>query len=129
MRRPALLLPLALLAACQSPREACIDNATRELRVMERLIAETRANITRGYAIREVQEIRTRPGRCTGTNADGSAFTFPCDQTDTITREVPVAIDLNAERAKLDSLLERQAQMRRTSEAQVQACIAAYPAE
>ena len=126
MRRSLLLIPL-LVAACATPREQCINDVTRESRVLSGLIAETQQNIARGYALEEVQEVRVVRTTCTGTNEDGSTFTFPCEETQTIERDVPVAIDLNAERAKLESLLERQAQLQRSTDAAIQQCIAAYP--
>lgn len=126
MRRAIVLLPL-ILAACATPREQCINDVTRELRVLSSLVAETQQNIARGYAVEEVQEVRVIRTSCTGTNEDGSTFTFPCEETQTIERDVPVAIDLNAERAKLDSLLERQSQLQRSTDAAIQQCIAAYP--
>ena len=126
MRRSLILIPL-LVAACATPREQCINDVTRESRVLSGLIAETQQNIARGYALEEVQEVRVVQTTCTGTNEDGSSFTFPCEETQTFERDVPVAIDLNAERAKLDSLLERQAQLQRSTDAAIQQCIAAYP--
>jgi len=126
MRRTLLILPL-LVAACATPREQCISDVTRELRVMTELVNETQANIQRGYAVAETQEVRTIRSTCTGENEDGSTFTFPCEETETIDRQVPVAIDLNAEQAKLTSLLERQSQLQRASDAAVQQCIAIHP--
>jgi hypothetical protein len=112
MRRAMLLIPL-LLAACETPREACISNANRELSTINGLINETQRNLTRGYAIGTQQQVRTIPDTCRTQNAEGVITTYPCDQTQIINVDRPVAIDLNAERAKLDSLLERQAQMTR----------------
>lgn len=126
MRRALIVLPL-LVAACATPREQCINDVTRELRVINGLVSETQANITRGYALEEVQEVTVVRTTCEGTNEDGSTFSFPCEETRTTERNVPVAIDLNAERAKLDSLLERQSQLQRSSDAAIQQCIAAYP--
>ena len=58
--RPALMiLPFLALAACATPREQCIGQATRDLRVLNSLIAETQGNLARGYAIEEQQEVRT----------------------------------------------------------------------
>lgn len=126
--RPALiLLPLALLAACASPREQCISSVTRDTKVLGALINETRANLSRGYAIEERQEVRTVSDTCQGRNEDGSTFTFRCEETDTFTTRVPVAIDLNAERAKLASLEERFAQSQATSNQGVAQCIARHP--
>lgn len=126
MRRALILLPL-LLAACATPREQCINDVTRELRVLNGLVTETQQNISRGYALEEVQEVRVIRTTCTGNNDDGSTFTFPCEETQTFNRDVPVAIDLNAERAKLNSLLERQAQLERATDAAIQQCVATYP--
>ena len=51
MRAKTLLLVSALaLAACQTPREACVSEASQELRTVEALIAETRGNLSRGYS-------------------------------------------------------------------------------
>ena len=129
MRPLAALLPLAILAACATPREACISDVTRELRTLDRLIAETRANVDRGYGLEERQEVRTVPGFCPGETEDGVEFTVRCERTETRTRNVPVAIDLDAERRQLDQLLDRRARQQEASDAAVRACVAAYPAE
>lgn len=126
--RPALfLLPLVALAACATPREQCINNVTRETRVLDSLINETRANLSRGYAIEETKDVRTLTRTCRGRNEDGSTFRYPCNETETFTTERPVAIDLNAERAKLESLLERQEQNRANANQAVAQCIATHP--
>lgn len=127
MRKSLILLSLLALSACATPRESCISSATGQLRVVDRLIASTQGNINRGYAIAEVQDVRTQRTRCTGTNEDGTTFTFPCEQTETFDRQVPVAIDVNAERAKLDSLIAQRATLDRQSQAAIQTCIATYP--
>ena len=128
MRRIILvLLPILFLGACATPREACVGAAQRQLRVIDGLIAETQANLARGYALEERQEVRTIPRRCTGTTELGEEFRYRCPETITRTRTEPVAIDLNAERAKLNSLLERRAAQSRASEAAVRQCVATYP--
>ena len=121
MRRALLLIPL-VLAACETPREACISNATRELATVSRLVVETRGNIQRGYAIGTRQVVQTIAETCRTQNEEGLITTFPCDRTEIVDIEEPVAVDLNAERAKLDSLLERQAQMQRQSDAVIAQC-------
>jgi hypothetical protein len=127
MRKILVLLPLLALVACATPREACINDATRELRTVDQLIAQTQGNINRGYAIAEVQDVRTIRTRCTGTNPDGTTFTFPCQQTETVDRQQPVTIDIAAERAKLAQLRQQKTALERQSQATVQACIAAHP--
>ena len=127
MRAPVLLVPLLALVACATPREQCISQGTRDLRVINSLISETQGNLSRGYALAEQQEVRVLRRSCEGTNADGSTFRFPCEETETFTRNVPVAIDLNAERAKLRSLQERQVLEQRRARAATQQCIAIHP--
>ncbi|KPP84114.1 MAG: hypothetical protein HLUCCA08_01240 [Rhodobacteraceae bacterium HLUCCA08] len=128
MRKPFLVLPLlALLAACGTPRERCVGAANSELRTLDRLIAVTRGNLERGYALQEVQDVRVIRTTCTGTNEDDTTFTFPCDETQTYTRDVPVAIDLNAERAKLQSLQDRRVREADLAATRIEQCIAAYP--
>lgn len=127
MRLALLLAPLVILTACQTPRDACISNAMREQRTLNTLVEQTRANIARGYGLADQQEVRTRPDLCRGTDASGAPITVRCEKTEVTTVQVPVAIDLNAERAKLDSLLARQSQLERQTAAAIQQCAAAYP--
>ncbi|MEL6640412.1 MAG: hypothetical protein AAFP98_03710 [Pseudomonadota bacterium] len=128
MRATLLIIPV-ILTACATPREACLAEVTREVRVLDGLIAETRANLSRGFAVEERQEVRTRNTFCTGRNDDGTTFRFRCEETDTVTRRVPIAIDLDAERAKLESLERRQAQNRVNADAGIAQCQAQFPAE
>jgi len=126
MRRSLLILPL-ILAACATPREQCINDASRELRVLTGLISETQENLARGYAVETVQDVQVITTTCTGTNEDGSTFTFPCQETETRESTVPVAIDLAAEQAKLTSLLARQSQLQSATNAAIQQCVLIHP--
>lgn len=126
--RPALIiLPLMVLSACATPREQCIAHVTRDTRVLSALINETQANLSRGYALDEQQDVRTIKRNCRGENEDGSTFFFPCNKTETFTTTRPVAIDLVAEQAKLDSLEERFALTQASSNQAVAQCIAVHP--
>jgi hypothetical protein len=127
MRPAFILLPILALAACATPREQCISSATRDTRVLSSLINETQGNLSRGYALEQRQDVRTVSGTCRGRNEDGSTFVFRCDETETFTTTVPVAIDLNAERAKLASLQERFTQTQAASNQAVSQCIAIHP--
>ena len=128
MRLATIVLPAALaLTACASPREACVSSVQRELRTIDRLIASTQANLSRGYGLEARQEIRTLPATCQGRNEDGSTFTFRCPETQTRTTRVPVAIDLEAERRTLASLQERRARQLSATNAAIQQCIARNP--
>ncbi len=126
--RPALIIfPLVILAACASPREQCIGDVTRDSRVLSSLINETRGNLARGYGLDQRQDVRTRTRSCRGENSDGSTFRYPCTQTETFTTTVPVAIDLNAEEAKLASLEKRFVQAQAASNQAIVQCISNHP--
>ena len=126
--RPALImLPLALLVACATPREQCINEVTRDTRVLSSLINQGRGNLERGYALEEREDTRVIRDRCERRTEDGEVFTFRGDKVRTFTTVVPVAINLDAERAKLQSLEERFAQTQSTSNQRVAQCIATYP--
>ncbi|MEL6682045.1 MAG: hypothetical protein AAFQ09_05305 [Pseudomonadota bacterium] len=127
MRLSLIMMPVLALAACATPREECIADATRDTRVLSNLINQTEANLARGYAIEERQDVRTRTRTCRGKTDDGESFFFPCNETDTFTTTVPVAIDLNAERAKLTSLQERLVSAKASSDQAVVQCIAIHP--
>ena len=130
--RPMIALPLAalvLLSACATPREACISEASADLRRVNAFITDTQANIARGYALETRQEVRVREALCYGLDSEGNPFSFECEKTEVIDVQVPVAINLAAEREKLDSLIAQQAVLERQSQARIQACIAAYPDE
>ena len=127
MRPAIIILPLALLAACATPREQCISDVTRDTKVLSSLINEVRGNLARGYALDRRQDVRSIPKTCRARDEDGELFRFRCDETQTVTTVVPVAIDLNAERAKLASLEERFAQSQAASNQAVAQCIAVHP--
>ena len=114
---------LLLLAACATPLEQCIASASRGLRVLDGLVASTRANIDRGYAIVTENFFITEEQVC-GQIDEKPVY---CDVPVAESREVPVAIDLNAERAKLDSLLTKRAELAMRAEAAIGNCRTLYP--
>jgi len=126
-RSSLLLIPLIALAACSTPRERCIAGANRPVATLDRLITTTRGNIERGFALVEVQDVRVLRSTCEGTNADGSTFRFPCEETETFTRNEPVAINVAEERTKLNQLLERRADAVSNAQATAQQCVAVHP--
>lgn len=119
---------LPLVAACATPREACLASVGKDQRVLETLIEETRGNINRGYAVEVEQKVREVRGTCKSELPDGTLIRTSCKEVDVRNVRVPVAIDLNAERAKLASLEERQQQMISNAQIARQQCIAANPA-
>lgn len=119
--RPLLTLALPLfLAACATPLARCESQATRDLRVVDALIAESQATLRRGYALRE--ETRTRFGTtiCYG-GGDNYGYGF-CWGNDTYTRLRPVAVNLDEERAKLLSLQQKREELEVEARAQLEAC-------
>ncbi|AGI66327.1 hypothetical protein OAN307_c05990 [Octadecabacter antarcticus 307] len=126
-RSTLLLLPLLALAACSTPREQCISASNRPVAQLDRLISVARGNISRGYALAEVQDVRVLHTSCEGTNEDGSTFRFPCEETETTTRQEPVAINVAEERIKLAQLENRREQSARAAQARIQQCIAVHP--
>lgn len=128
MTRSALfLVPLIALTACSTPRERCISGANRAVSTLDGLIGETRGNISRGYGLVEVQDVRVLRRTCEGKNEDGTEFRFRCDETETFTRTEPVTLNIAEERTKLAQLEERREQTARAAQAQVQQCIAVHP--
>lgn len=127
MRTKVTLAALALLAACATPQEQCIRDGTRDLRVLNGLISQTQGNLNRGYALEEYEDIEVVRRTCEGETEDGAQFEYRCDTTETVTRTRPVAIDLNAERAKLQSLLEQRERAAAQAQATADQCRAIYP--
>ena len=133
MRRDAGLGLLLLLAACGTPQEQCIQRETRDLRTLDRLIAETEGNIERGYALVEVRTVELVPDICYregALNADGTQgrpVPFTCFGRDFDTELRPKAIDLNLERAKLASMRDKRKSLARQAEAAAAECRAIYP--
>jgi len=118
---------LAALAACATPRERCIAQVSQDQRVVDQLIAETTANLQRGYALEERQTVRSSLEICTGLNEDDMGLVF-CQVPRAMTEQRPVAVDLEAERRKLASLKAKRAELARATQAAVAQCQARYPA-
>ncbi|NYS25610.1 hypothetical protein HUK65_11465 [Rhodobacteraceae bacterium 2376] len=121
--RLILLLPLAalILGACASPRERCLRAATNELQVLDGLIAETEGNIARGYAITREVDTRTVVELCAWPRED----TLFCTRQEAFTRDRPQAVDMAAERRKLEDLRIRRASEARRAAAAQAVCPAA----
>lgn len=128
MRRFAIAL-LIPLVACSTPREQCEYNATKDLNVVSQLIVETRQNIERGYAL-EV-EVRSRPyfTWCVGDTLDsnGNVMMSWCNRTETYETEKPVAVDIEAEKAKLQSLLKKRQSLKVSTRDALAQCAVTYP--
>ena len=122
MRR-VIFLALLLLAACATPQQACINRATKDIRVMDKLIAKTEGNISRGYGLRtETYFINER--QVCGRVDDKKVY---CNVPVAFSRDVPVAIDLNAEKSKLASLVAKRKQLVIRSAAIIAECKLLHP--
>ena len=135
MTRLALLcLPLFLLA-CGTPQERCIAGATRDLQVINGLIAETQANLARGYSLEESVISSPTWVYCDQpmlvTQPDGSQTWIigggMCLDTYTRTIERPRAIDPGLERRKLDGLIRQQALLTKQAAPAIEQCRLSYP--
>jgi len=109
------------LAGCATPQERCIRDATRDLRTVNALIAESEATIDRGYALVEEQRlVSVGFGYCIGGHGRvGYRF---CGETYTTTVRRPVAVDLDVERRKLAGLRGKAAELEREAGPAVAQC-------
>ncbi len=133
MKRMILLLLLSALAACATPRESCLKSATKDLAIVDELILQTQANLSRGYAIDREAYISSRVDLCLGSGnygyrgrGVGVGWTY-CTVPDTRYREKPVPIDGATEQRKLAELKQTRARLVREAEAGLAQCNAKYP--
>jgi hypothetical protein len=129
MKRLAIAA-LALLAACGTPQEQCINRNTRDLRTVDRLIAETQGNLDRGYAFETVTVYEDYWATCYyEREIDGKDVIQPrlCLDQRPVTEQRPKAIDLKAEARKLESLNAKRRDLAKKAEAAISQCKAAYP--
>jgi hypothetical protein len=123
--RPLLTLALPLLlAACATPLERCESQATRDLRVVDALIAESQATLRRGYGFQTVQNTRPTATFCWGGGYGddwGTGYGL-CWGNNTYTTREPVAVNLDEERQKLRGLLQKREELEVQARAQLEAC-------
>lgn len=134
MRRSIIFL--LLLASCGTPQEQCIGRETRDIRVLDRLIAESEGNLKRGYALVEVVTYRDRWVQCPVALpppvAEGETPPPPpppqlCRDEVRETETRPQSIDLNAEARKLASMQEKRAILVRNAQPAIAQCKAQFP--
>lgn len=131
MKRVVVISFMALLAACGTPQERCIASATRDMRVVDKLITETQGNLDRGYALEEVKMSSERWVVCRPARP-GTATTPPqpaemCLQDFDYTVTRPRAINLADEREKLMELQKKRAAQEKASRLAVERCKLAHP--
>jgi hypothetical protein len=108
-------LGLLAVAACEPAGSPCSAPAARELRTVDRLIAETRTTLARGYA---TEQTDTGFDFCLGGGGSNVGVSF-CGQPG---GRRTVAIDRAAEQRKLDALLKRRADLARQADFDAQMC-------
>jgi hypothetical protein len=127
MQRPLILLALLALAGCESPQQACLSAATRDLNTVNALIAETRIDIERGYGTVTRQEVTSFRRLCPDFDSDGSVGFGWCDQVFVQTIVEPVAIDLRQSRDLLAQLEDQRDLLIPRTNAAVAQCQASFP--
>ena len=121
-----LVISLTLLlglAACATPQQQCIASATADLRTLQAQIKTTESNIARGYALhrQSVPYVRTRICYTPDKRP------YYCHRRSHRTIETPVAINIDAERAKLASLKSQLAKAERKAVTGTKTCRQTYP--
>ncbi len=127
LRAAALTLPL-VLTACGTPQEQCIRSNTRDLRQVDALVAETQANLARGYGYEEhtVTDWDWAPcfdGRPTPRGYPPRMCWEPYERTE----RKAVAIDPLVERRKLAALEARRKVLSKQAASVIASCKAQYP--
>jgi len=117
MVRPAATLALLLLAACADPATRCFAPEARELKTVEALIAETRANVDRGYA--EGPRGNSALNLCLGSFGRNVGLSY-CTSASGRGRAVPV--DAAAEERKLAALEARRSAILQAIQQKSAAC-------
>lgn len=116
-----LVLPLALVG-CATPREACIRDAQAPVRDIARQISSTEVALARGYRLVTLRDRDFETTTCIARRADGASFGYPCRRPVTRTRQEPVAIDYDEERAKLARLKALYVRAAAAAEGRVASC-------
>ncbi len=127
MRLSILLLPVLALSACATPQEQCLGKVTRDARINASLITQTRANLERGFGLRTEDRVREVRSFCRGETESGESVVTRCEKVRVTKVQVPVALDLAAERAKLASLISQRDRLAVATADGVAQCRALYP--
>ena len=129
MRSGLAVCSVVVLSACGTPQQQCIGGVTRDLQVVDGLIAEVQGNLARGYGFADTVVTTTEFVDCTrdATPANPHPRGISCFQDVPQTVQKPVAIDLAAEAVKLDGLQAKRAQLATAAGPAVADCQARFP--
>ena len=123
MKHFAILPALAILAACATPQEQCINTASNEVRSIRKGISTAQGNVARGYAIYRSTQSYQVPDIC----YDSDEKPYRCFETEYRTIETPVTINVAEERRKLANLKKRLPAAMRQMNAGVASCRTQFP--
>lgn len=115
------ILPILAISACTTPQQKCQQDALRDLTIVTGLIAESELVLERGYAIETRGRSRGGIQICSRTKTGNVGIGY-CFDTETEPEERPVAVDLDAERAKLEGLRSKQKELQIRSQAALASC-------
>lgn len=127
MRIALVTLPLLALAACATPREACISQGTRDLRSLDRQIEAADLALSRGYVIETRERFGWVEETCRGTDESGERYTYECREPGWVETEVRVPINRPAEEARRNVLQSQRDALLRQAQPVIAACTAAHP--
>lgn len=116
------LVLLLALGACATPQQQCIAKATVELRSLQSQIRTTEATIARGYAIHKQSVPYRNPQIC----YDRQKKPYVCSHTRFHRIEVPVTVNIGAEKAKLAALKAQLSTAQTKAAKGTQACRQTY---
>lgn len=122
---PALVLMLAL-AACATPQQRCINGQTRDLRVVNRLIAQLETDIARGYRLQPTVTYMPQWRFCGPPRRHYGPSMCLDDIPQTVARPVP--FDIAEAKRQLAQLKAKRNELERKVWPAVEECRAAYPA-
>lgn len=131
LARLTLLIGIGLLAACGTPQEQCIASVTRDIRILDRLIAESDRNLRRGYGMEDYVETDSRlvicsPGIPSIEGRPGRPPQYCWRDYDRLVSR-PVAINLGEERANLAEMRKKRQSLMKEAEGPIAQCRATYP--
>ncbi|MFV0491584.1 MAG: hypothetical protein ACK5M4_07185 [Pseudorhodobacter sp.] len=131
LTRLALMAGAGFLAACGTPQEQCIASVTRDIRVLDRLIGESEANLRRGYGMEEYIETDSRLAVCRlgippTAGRPGRPPQYCWRDYDRVVSR-PVTIDLARERANLSEMRKKRQGLMKAAQPAIAQCRATYP--
>ncbi len=121
MTRFAPFILICALGACATSEKLCIQDATKDLKIVQSLIATTEANLLRGYAVETRERRVVFTDFCLGTGRSNVGVSF-CNRAEPVVERTPVAIDTASELRKLRELKRREAKLLEGIPAALQAC-------